>query len=224
MKKNPKGKAILFFGFYLLFFVAVILFVRYSSRNQTLSSDYEKGNSIVGQVGSLLNENYIYQYHISTDGKEKVLDGKWFKQKDSFQYEGKSYFCNNGSCYVKDEKWTECFHPVRYYPLFEPSNIEWILEHSYLESKTTYESGQVLYHYLVSTDTLNQIVYNEMSDLDLENNMITIKIDENQKLSSIVFQFDSFCQYHHICEKQLKIDAEYDHFGELKEIENPVLN
>ena len=224
MKENPKEKAILFFGFYLLFFIAVILFVRFSSRNQTLSSDYEKGNSVVGQVGSLLSENYMYQYRIQMDDNESIIEGKRYQKKDSFVYRDQSYFCNNGSCYVKAEKWTECFHPIRYSSLFDPSNIQWILEHSYYESKTSYESGQVLYHYLVPTDTLNQVVLDEVTDLDLENNTITIKIDENQNLSSIVFQLDSFCKYNRMCNNRLKIDAEYSHLGELKEIENPIMN
>ena len=49
-------------------------------------------------------------------------------------------------------------------------------------------------------------------------------MDENQQLSSILFQLDSFCQYRKICQEKLLIEAEYSKFGELTEIKNPIMN
>ena len=224
IKKDPKGRAILFFGFYLLFFIAVILFVRLNSRERTLSSDYEKGNSLIGIVGVLSNSNYAYQYHIITDGHEELLEGKRYKTTDEFEYQNKSYYCHDGSCFVKEDSWIPTQHPFPLHFILEADAISEILNQSYYESKTSYESGQTLYHYVVTTDTLNQIIYNEITDLDLPKNTISVRVNEKQQLTTISLQLDSFCQYHKTCQERFIIDAEYSKLGEITEISSPIMD
>ena len=45
MSKNPKGKAILFFGFYIVFFAFVFLFINLTDSTLTYGDDYEKSYS-----------------------------------------------------------------------------------------------------------------------------------------------------------------------------------
>ena len=45
MSKNPKGKAFLFFGFYIVFFAFVFIFINLSKSTLTYGNDYEKSNS-----------------------------------------------------------------------------------------------------------------------------------------------------------------------------------
>ena len=42
ISKDPKGKAFLFFGFYIVFFAIIFLFINLSDSTLTYGDDYEK--------------------------------------------------------------------------------------------------------------------------------------------------------------------------------------
>ena len=224
IQKNPKGKAILFFGFYLVFFVVIILFVRFSSRRNPYLYEYEKGNSTVNQIYELQGFNYEYRYHITIDDNTYEFEGKRHKKNEVYTYLDDSYYCNQEECFVLKEKWMLSEQKIPFHSLLEPDHIAKIIEEAHLESKTSYESGQTVYTYQVLVDSLNHILYEEDTDLDLEANTISIRIDENGELSLISFELNSYCQYRKSCEKNLKIDAEYSQIGEIDVIENPVMS
>ena len=75
LKKTSKGKAILFFGGYLIFFIVVILFVKFSTRSTTLPSDYEKGKSSGKEISidKLVENNYLFTYKIVLKMKILIL-------------------------------------------------------------------------------------------------------------------------------------------------------
>ena len=222
MKKDPKGRAVLFFGFYLLFFIFVILFVRFSSRNHTVSSDYEKGSSVGGQISALLLDNYRYEYQVIVDDHPIVFQGEKNLDEEMFSYQNHTYYVYGENCFVENGTWIKVEHPNIFSTFLNSRTIASLLEYAYFESKTSYESGKMTYNYLISTDTLNSILWNLHSDLGDEVNTIIIQTDENQVLTTITFQLNSYCKYHKQCQDSLKIIANYDSFGKVEKIENPI--
>ena len=224
MSKDPKGKAILFFGFYLVFFALVILFVRTTSRYHTSPDDYEKGNAVISQIGSLLNYNYAYRYTILPDDALEGIDGKRYNNKnEELTYRGQLYYCNEEACFTKEDNWIMKDNPNPYALLLDPNTISFLLENSYLEAKTSYESGKVTYHYQISVDTLNKKLHDTTSDLDFQPDSIIVEVDDNKELSSITFQLDHYGKYQKLCKNTLKIIVEYSDIGKVEKIENPIL-
>ena len=57
LSKTTKGKAILFFGFYFVFFIIIMIIARFGSRNYTKPSDYEKGKSGTFYINDIVDKN-----------------------------------------------------------------------------------------------------------------------------------------------------------------------
>jgi len=133
LRKTSKGKAILFFGGYLIFFVIVILFVRLSSKDMTNPDDYQKGNSSDINIDLLLNNNYLFTYNVVLDNKEYIYYGKrnndveLFSIGDKTYYKnGDSYFTKNNDLWVKTENYTCPSQLKRKKNIWNDSRLWWL--------------------------------------------------------------------------------------------------
>ena len=227
MSKDPKGKAILFFGFYLLFFVIVILFVRTSSRHLTKMDDYEKGTDIVlTQIRSLYeNQNYAYQYIVTTDDQVEEFDGERYFSNEIIHYNNDTYLRDKDDYFKwNGEKWIPDRNPKSYSNLSDPAFISWLIGHSKLEAKTSYESGQMIYHYQVLVDTLNEGLNGTASDLDLPLDSFVVRTNEEREVSAIVFQLNEYCKYHKLCNHSLKVEVDYNSIGKVEPLGDSISN
>lgn len=225
LKKTPKGKAVLFFGGYLIFFIIVILFVRFSTRSTTLPSDYEKGKSSgsVISIDKLVENNYLFTYKIILDGKEYIYNGKRNKFTELFQYNDKTYYKNDETYFSKNsDLWVKVDNPYMFSDFIDSSKIISIIEMASLESKTTYEDGRSSINMLISTNTLNQKLNNIDSDFFEEPNKITLIANKNKDIDEINYDLSSYCTLNKLCQSSLKINLSYEMYGEIKNIENPV--
>ena len=91
-----------------------------------------------------------------------------------------------------------------------------------LESKTTYEDGRSSINMLISTNTLNQKLNNIDSDFFEEPNKITLIANKNNEIDEINYDLSSYCTLNKLCQNSLKITLNYEMYGEIKNIENPV--
>lgn len=225
LKKTSKGKAVLFFGGYLIFFIVVILFVKFSSRSTTLPSDYEKGKSSSKEISidKLVQNNYLFTYKINLDGKEYIYNGKRNKDIELFQFNNKTYYKNEDTYFSKNnELWVKVDNPYVFGDFIDSGKIIPMIEMASLESKTTYEDGRSSINMLISTNTLNQKLNNIDSDFFEEPNKITLIANKNNEIDEINYDLSSYCTLNKLCQNGLKITLNYEMYGEIKNIENPV--
>ena len=78
------------------------------------------------------------------------------------------------------------------------------------------------YKYLISTNTINKMIYNIDSDFEEVPNDIDIVLDNNSGTNTIKFKLDSFCKLNNKCNESLQIEASYEMFNSVKEIGNPI--
>ena len=225
LKKTEKGKAVLFFAGYLVFFVALAVFMIFGAKNTTRPSDYMSGkNSDNVSMDKLSNENYLFTYKVNLDGVEYIYNGKRNKSVELFQFNNISYYKNGDSYYVKNnDLWIKSENPYIFYDFLDSSKLENILELCMLDSKTSYEDGRNAYNLLISTNTINQKLNGIDSDFLEEPNKITITSNNDSDINEVSYDLSSYCTLNKLCQSSLKITLTYDMFGEIKEIENPVV-
>ena len=225
LKKTSKGKAVLFFGGYLIFFIVVILFIKFSTRSTTVPSDYEKGRSGGKElsIDKLVGNNYLFTYKINLDGKEYIYNGKRNKFTELFQFNDKTYYKNDDAFFSKNnELWVKVDNPYIFTDFLDSSKIVSIIEMASLESRTTFEDGRSSINMLISTNTLNQKLNNINSDFFEEPNKITLIANKNNEIDEINYDLSSYCTLNKLCQNSLKINLSYEMYGEIKNIENPV--
>ena len=224
LKKTNRGKAILFFSGYLIFFIFVFLILMFGEKSTTSPSDYEKGKSSSVSMSNILSDNYLFTYKINLDGNEYIFSGKRNKGIELFQANNKEYYRNGDSFFVKNgDLWIKSDNPYAFNNFIDSSKISSILELSSVESTTSYEDGRYAVNLLISTNTLNQKFNNLDSDFLEEPNKIVVSTNTSHEVNEIVYDLDSYCKLNNQCTQSLKITLSYDMFGEIKDIENPVV-
>ena len=147
MKKDPKGKAILFFGFYFLFFLVIAIIARVGERHPLYKTN-NTSSSFDFTFNNLESNNYKYTYTIILDDIKYEIIGKKYGNEESFTFQDKEYYVKDGEYFAKDEIWMKSENPIGVYSFIDVLNIIKILKLSSYESKTTYESGKINYNYL----------------------------------------------------------------------------
>lgn len=223
IRNSPKGGAIFFFGFYFFFFVLVFLLMNVGQRKPLLLKNYDDNKKNSFNVGYLTNKNYNFTYNIYLDNILYQYVGKQNGDKVLFDFNGKNYYVEDNNYYVYENgMWTNTDNPyVVDSSFFDVDKLVDLITLSSFEAKTEYESGKVVYNFLISSNTINQYMYNIDSDF-LENPNKLIVSVENNSVNNIVFYLDSFCTLNNICRESLKVELDYNNYGEIEEINNPI--
>ena len=221
-KKTKNGVPILFFGFYLLFFIAIVLLIRFGGDKKFMAKEYEKGRPTQFNTSLLLGKNYYYDYKITLDGVVHDYYGKKFQDTESFKYNNNEYYRNKDDFFINSGAWVKCENPYLFYELIDIDNMCNVLNNSTLLSKDVSEEGEYTYKYLLSTNTINKLIYNVDTDFDEIPNEIEIVLDNNSATSVINFKLNSFCKLNGKCNDSLTIEASFEMFNSVKEIGNPI--
>ncbi len=93
--KSKNGKATLFFGFYLIFFLVLAFFVRNMQRVRPIENDDNLSNTEVinknYSITSLTDTNYSYLFNIKDNGQ--IISFKGYKNNpDYLEYENYYFF------------------------------------------------------------------------------------------------------------------------------------
>lgn len=222
LKKNPKGNAIIFFLFYLVFFIILFLFIRHTGNENALLQEYEKGNSNDFNNNGILNSNYMFDYKVYLDSIMHDYYGKKNGDVESFKYNNVDYYRNGDAFFSNNGTWVKCDSPYKFSEFMDLDNLNLIMNSASYESKTEFEDGRVNYNYLISSNTLNKILYNVNTDYDEVPNSIVLESDTNNNIVSITFNLDSLCKLNKTCKSSLKIELNYDMFGGVNKIDNPI--
>jgi len=225
LKKTDRGRALLFFLGYLIFFIFVFIFIQTSGRMHVSRSDYENGNSVNFNVEQIMNKNYSYDYMITIDVNDYEYVGSRKDDLELFTYNDNSYFRDykNNKIYLKDnDKWVETKSPNDFDYFTNIDNIMELANAATYISKTDYESGKMTYTYDISTTTIEKIVNDVDIDLDDKPNELIFSSDEEGNVNNIKMNLDNYGKYKKYSKKYFTIELSYDDFGKVKNIINPI--
>ena len=223
IKEKPNGNALLFFGFYFIFFLVLILILKFSStggNNSTL--DYEKGVQYYIDTNKLLANNFSYVYKVNLDNETFEFEGNCYLETEEFVYNELEYYRNEDNYFVNNPLWIKTKNPNIFSGFMNSINIKTIIESSTFDYKTEYESGKKLYSFLISTDTLNNIIDNQYTDFSDNPNRVEFSLNSDGDIEKIFFDLDNYCVSNKKCTKSLKLELEYDNYGTVKKIDNPI--
>ena len=101
LKENANAKTILFFGFYFIFFLVLVLLVRFAPKHIINPDQYEKSKPLYFSSEVLKNNNYHFKYIVYLDEYTYEYEGDKFNELELFEYNNSSYFNNNNTFYKK---------------------------------------------------------------------------------------------------------------------------
>ena len=207
LRKKPYGKAVLFFGFYLIFFIVILLVL-----NLNGIKDDEETEKITGlNIQYIKRYNYAFKYKVVLDDSTYNYEGNKDNSTFNYTYNGKEYYYQNSKSYNKGET-TEIDNPIKFYKLFDESITSELLKVAYIESKTMYNTGDVGYGLLLSSNTLNKVLDDKDTDVDEIPNKIKVTLGTNNFVKEINYNLDSYCKSNNTC-KKLDITISYDEFS-----------
>ncbi len=227
--KSERGRAILFFLFYFVFFLVIILMARTNlSNNNKNNTKNESTTSIKADydLKKLEEGNYRFTREETRNGIKTVFTGEANSGRSSFLMTNdtgiKNFFSYNDIYLEKENNaYKVSVNPYLYPRLNDYSTIKKILDTAHLKSKTTYENGNTIYQYEISSTSLLSIIDNKEVDLDDLVNLISLTTDENKNIVEIIYQLDSYHSYSYNVVETLTIKVNYSDYGKVKELEIP---
>lgn len=224
LHNTPRGKAILFFGFYFFFFLFLTIFLR--SVDGTYTTDatgIDKKNQMV-TLEKANGKKYHFQYSIGIDSELYTLEGLKIDFQESFVFshgaEQKKYFRGMFAYFEeKSEEYRIAERPLE--ELLVIDNIDVLLENATYESKTEYNSGKLVYRYSISSSTIERMAYNRELDVADEVNEIIVTY-QDERITNLEFNLDSYGKTTGKCEKMMRIVCQYSDFDTTEEIVNPL--
>ena len=227
--KSERGRAILFFLFYFVFFLVIILMARTNlSNNKKSNTKNESTTSIKADydLKKLEEGNYRFTREETRNGIKTIFTGEANGGRSSFLMTNdtgiKNFFSYNDIYLEKENNaYKVSVNPYLYPRLNDYSTIKKILDTAHLKSKTTYENGNTIYQYEISSTSLLSIIDNKEVDLDDLVNLISLTTDENKNIVEIIYQLDSYHSYSYNVVESLTIRVDYSDYGKVKELEIP---
>ena len=225
MKKDAKGKALLFFGFYFFFFLFLAIFLR---GLQSIAPEQEESLTEKKDVISFTKydgKNYHYDYQIGIDGEKYVLSGLKVDYEEDFNYtygnDKRHYYRGMFSYFVED---TITEYKIDSRPreeLLIIDSIDTLLDNASYESKTEYNSGKLVLRYSISSSTIERMAFNKELDVADEPNEIIITI-QDERITSLEFVLDSYGKTTGKCQTMMRVVCKYSDFDTKEEIVNPI--
>lgn len=219
--KTPRGKAVLFFGIYFIFFIGLAIFSRVAGT----------GNSITPQLSvspytysleQIANHNYHYQYQYLIDGSTITFEGDRNNNKSLFSDGVISYY-QKDDLFMKsqDGLWIKCDNPYIFPLLIDDSVLNTIISSATYVSKTELATGEEEINLQITTTTLVKILDGLDVDLDDPVNTIQLKKDSSGEVVEVRYDFTSYALYHGRCSSSFQLILSYSNFGNVKEIQDP---
>lgn len=227
--KNPRGRAILFFLFYFFFFFLVISMIQSHSSERRMDKNENDSSKIKASynLDLLEKENYRFTRKEYKGEKTSIFVGERTQDKVKLvvtkDQQAKNYFFY-GDIVLEQEndKYKVSVNPYLYPSLSEYDIISTILDHATLKSKTTYESGESLYTYHMTTTTLVSIIDKKEVDLNDLINTIEVVVNDENEVTKIRYFLDD---YHHFVSGEnvsLKIEIDFRDYGKVEELKVPL--
>ena len=229
--KSERGRAILFFLFYFVFFLVIILMARTNLSNNNKNNTNTSSQSTTSikadyDLKELEEGNYRFTREETRNSIKTIFTGEANGGRSSFLMTSdngiKNFFSYNDIYLEKENNsYKVSVNPYLYPRLNDYSTIKKILDTAHLKAKTTYENGNTIYQYEISSTSLLSIMDNKEVDLDDQVNLISLTTDENKNVVEIIYQLDSYHSYNYNVVEHLTIKVDYSDYGKVKELEIP---
>ena len=227
--KSERGRAILFFLFYFVFFLVIILMARTNLSNNKKNNTKNKSTTSIKadyDLKKLEEGNYRFTREETRNSIKTIFTGEANGGRSSFLMTNdtaiKNFFSYNDIYLEKENNsYKVSVNPYLYPRLNDYSTIKKILDTAHLKSKTTYENGNTIYQYEISSTSLLSIMDNKEVDLDDQVNLISLTTDESKNVVEIIYQLDSYHSYSYNVVEHLTIKVDYSDYGKVKELEIP---
>lgn len=229
--KSERGRAILFFLFYFVFFLVIILMARTNLSNNKKNNTNTSSQSTTSikadyDLKKLEEGNYRFTREETRNSIKTIFTGEANGGRSSFLMTSdngiKNFFSYNDIYLEKENNsYKVSVNPYLYPRLNDYSIIKKILDTAHLKAKTTYENGNTIYQYEISSTSLLSIIDNKEVDLDDQVNLISLTTDENKNVVEIIYQLDSYHSYSYNVVEHLTIKVDYSDYGKVKELEIP---
>lgn len=221
--KTPKGKAMLFFGAYVLFFIFIALFARVGG-SSNVNKTYENGSPLQFSLAGIASKNYKFNYEIIVDEVVTTYNGSSTQQNASFLINNLNEYYFNGNNYFTNTNgvWLNVENPVVYYEFMDFEKIQLLISQATYISRTEYDSGGELYNLKISSATISKLLEGVDLDVDEVPNEIVISVDEENNVDEVKYTLDSYCKVKSICTMGMRITLKYEDFGNVEEIVSPL--
>ncbi|MBR4617720.1 MAG: hypothetical protein IKO49_00165 [Bacilli bacterium] len=231
LDQNPFLKQIIFFGFYFLFFVVIIIFLRISFKSISTKevSIRKTGYGYDYKLDRIMNENYHFKFKENYDGVETIYEGDLLGDEISLFKSGTQameYYIKKDKAYLKDGNlftWNETTNPMIFYDFVIPSNLNKIIKRAKYVSKTDYiDSKKKTFTYSIANEKIIDILGLEKRENDVLDNTIVVSILDNGKIDSINLDLTNYYKYSNETLKNYNLTFSYSKFDQIEEIANPI--
>ena len=221
--KTPRGKAVLFFGIYLIFFLILGVAAHANGQGDVIGSTDLKLDSPSYNISSIQKGNFEFSYQYNIDGVVTTYSGTKNDNKSLFS-DGVTQYFQNDDLYMRNQDgvWVKCDNPYPLSALVEYSTITKILNQATYVSKTELATGEKTLSYQVTSTTLVKILEGLDVDLDDPVNTIELTLNKGGAVVGISYDVSSYAKYRGLAMNQYQITLTYSNFGKIEEIENPV--
>ena len=217
--KNPRGKALVFFGAYFIFFLMIGLISRLGNNSGVSTPNFNQNEGL--STDMIEKYNYDFTYTITIDNNTVIYSGSRDKLEEVFNYNdginNHNYYKKDTSYFMKlNDSWIKADDPYLY-KLFLSSDIYNILKSNFTYiSKTSYQDGRESYNYQISTTSMIKSLEN--IDLDLADlpNAFVVSSDSSDNINKIEMNLSSYGRFKGICSSEFKVVLAYSNFGGAK--------
>lgn len=222
LKKTEKGKSILFFSFWGLFFLVVAIMARVLPRGQVYTvDDYIKKDAF--SFASIEKNNYSFDYTVNIDGLVYNYTGKRKDDDELFSFNNLDYYKKNDSYFSKiNEVWVRAENPYLFSDFLNIKNINDMYTLSTYISKTEYENKDFGYNYKLATETIVKMLENIDIDIEEVPNDLIFTTDSTGTVKKIELILNSYGKYKGLCVNTFVITLNYSDFSGVKEIVSPI--
>lgn len=219
--KTPRGKAVLFFGVYAVFFIVLALASRISGSGDVIGSKVNL-TPYSYSLSSISARNYYYQYQYQIDDRIFSFTGAQNGDKALFS-DGVTNYYQNGTLFMKQQDgiWIKCDTPYIISSLLDSSVIEQLINSSTYVSKTQLATGDEEINFQITTTTLAKLLDNIDIDLDDPVNTIQLKKNSTGDVNQIIYDFSSYAIYKQMASTKFQLVLSYSDFGTVNEIKDP---
>ncbi len=226
LKKTDKGKAILFFGFYFVFFLVIAVFARsFSGGSYQESDNYTKKDKI--SFDMIEKANYKFYYNIQIDNTVYNYSGLKKDDKELFTYSVDTFtleYYKRAESYFNKENdiWIKSDNPYLFREFLSIDSLNNIFVDATYISKEEFDNGEVIYNYMISTNSIIKKLENINTDIDEIPNTFSVVANSSGDVYKIEMNLNSYGKYKGICFEEFSIILNYSDFNNSSEIVSPI--